>query len=471
MMDQNQTASMSPEETKRVEAGLATSIQLYKSGNLVGARNALLTCMQVIGKVSSKLGSDVMQKLVAIDYDLGDKTALVADLKSLASYFMSVGFHDKAVTALQTATAIDPDDSQIQFLLAKTVVASGDLPLGLPMLRKVVETEQSNTEALELFIRSSLKFRPDQALPYVQKYLDKNDDNPAAYADAAVLFEQLGLTTEAVNIRQKASEKIKDPKELKDFLSTTSFQYPMEPYFHGKLLEIAIDEGDVQKIDSELSQLVRIMNNKEDWRSALGFIELRLLVDPRNRSLIDEAGHLRSKLGYSRSPLDFDEKLDPELIDAKRNLLFMDWTEFLSELTSKLQKALDNGNTQEQLRLRREWLKVSQLKQIIADRLEGSHKMPDELWAQLIGGKESVEDLKQLYKRFPTQLTVVKSLLSKLGNDRHSINTVWLDMAGRAAKVADWEAVSSYISLLSSTNETLAPFIGSLKPIISETLR
>ena len=467
----DQTVSANPEETNRAQAALATSIQLYKAGNLYASRNALMSCLPAIPKTNSKLATEILQKLVAIDFDLADRNVLMSDIKSLSTYLSSVNQHDRAVTVLQTALAIDPEDSEVAYLLAKTVITGGDLPLGLPMLRRVLESETSNSEALELFIKSSLKYRPDQALPFIQKYLDKNVENPDAYVDAASIFEQLGLTTEAVNVRQKAVEKFKDPLLLKSFLESSSIKYPTEPFFQGKLLEIALAENDVNKIDSQLSQLSRIMKNKEDWRSALGFIELRLLIDPKNRGLVFEAAQIRKNLGYQKSPLDFDDSVDLELSSARRKLLFMDWPGYFAELAEKVQSAIDDNDIEKQLSLRMEWLKTEKLRQILADRLEGAHKMPDELWANLMSEGRNVEELKSLYKRFPNQLGVIKVLLEKFGDDRFSVNSVWLDISTNAARRGDWETVNVCISLLASTNETLAPHLGRLKPIVSETLR
>ena len=467
----DQTVSMSPEDSQRVESALTTAVSLYKTGNLESARNALVSCLPAIGKVSAKLGTEVMQKIVAIDFDLAQKGFLVSDLKSLASYFVSINAHEKAVSALQTALGVNPDEPEIAFLLAKTVIDGGDLPMGMPMLRKVVELESENNQALELFIKSSLKYRPEQALPYVQKYLNANSENPDAYSDAANIFEQLGLTTEAVNTRQKAVDKYKDPMELKNFLYLATNKYPNEPFFQGKLLELAIAENNVDGIDSHLSHLVRIMKNKEDWRSALGFIELRLIVDPRSRSLRDEADQIRKNLGYGKSPMAFDDDIEENLGASKRKLLFMDWTGFFADLTQKIQTAIDSSDKPQLLSLRKEWLKVESLKQLLADRMDGTHKMPDELWAQILSHKNGAEDLRAIYKKYPNQINVVRNLLEKLGDDRFSVNSVWLDMTVSASQKGDWEMVNACISLLASTNETLAPYIGRLKPVISETLR
>ena len=131
----DQTVSMSPEDSQRVESALTTAVSLYKTGNLESARNALVSCLPAIGKVSAKLGTEVMQKIVAIDFDLAQKGFLVSDLKSLASYFVSINAHEKAVSALQTALGVNPDEPEIAFLLAKTVIDGGDLPMGMPMLR------------------------------------------------------------------------------------------------------------------------------------------------------------------------------------------------------------------------------------------------------------------------------------------------------------------------------------------------
>lgn len=466
----DQTVSMSPEDTQRVESAISTAVSLYKAGNLESARNALVSCLPAIGKVSAKLGTEVMQKIVAIDFDMAQKGFLVSDLKSLASYLVSINAHEKAVSALQTALGVNPDEPEIAFLLAKTVIDGGDLPMGMPMLRKVVETESENNQALELFIKSSLKYRPEQALPYVQKYLNINSENPDAYSDAAGIFEQLGLSTEAVNTRQKAVEKYRDPVELKNFLLLSSNRYPNEPFFQGKLLELAIAENNVDGIDSHLTQLVRIMKSKEDWRSALGFIELRLIVDPRSRPLRDEADQIRKNLGYGKSPVVFDD-IEENLGTCKRKLLFMDWTGFFAELTQKIQTAIDDQNKPQLLWLRREWLKVEALKQLLVNRMDGTHKMPDELWAQLLSHKNGVDDMKAIYKKYPNQINVVKRLLEKLGDDRFSVNSVWLDITINASQKGDWEMVNACISLLASTNETLAPYIGRLKPVISETLR
>jgi tetratricopeptide (TPR) repeat protein len=469
MMDNAEMVST--DENRKVEAALATSVQLYKAGNLTAARNALLSGMGVLDKTDFRLAVDAYQKLVAIDFDLADKSVLMSDMKSYASYLSSNNAHDKAVTVLQTAHGVDPDDSDISFLLAKTVIGGGDLPLGIPMLKRVLETESTNFEALELFIKSSMKYRPDQALPYIQRYLDKNAERPDAYIDAAGIFEQLGLGTESINARQKATEKFTDNAELERFLESSVVKYPTEPFFHGRLLEIAISKNDVQAIDSHLSQLARIMKNKEDWRSALGFIELRLLVDPKNRNLVDEAKGLRLELGYQRSPLDFDESVDSELAPSRRKLLFMDWSGYFADLTEKIQDAITNCDRNKQLSLRREWLKTENLRQIVADRFDGTHKMPDELWAHLLSDRQDVEEMKHLYKKFPNQINVVKALLGRLGDDRFSVNSVWLDFAGNAAKRGDWVAVAACIQLLASTNDSLAPYISVIKPIVSETLR
>jgi tetratricopeptide (TPR) repeat protein len=467
----DQTVAMSPEETKRVESALVTAISLYKSGNLDMARNTLVSCLPAVGKVSAKLGCEVMQKIAAIDYDLADKVSLVADLKSYSMYLVSIKMHEKAVTALLTAQAVEPKDPEIPFLQSSIVIGSGDLPMGMPLLRKVVESEPENKKALELFVKSSLKFRPEQVLPYLQKYLNLNSDNPEAYIDCATIYEQLGLVTEAVNTRQKAVEKIIDPIQLKGFLLSSANKYPSEPFFQGRLLELAITQNDVDSIDSHLAQLARIMKSKEDWRSALGFIELRLLVDPRSKPLRDDADQIRKHLGYGKSPMAFDDDIETNLSPIKRKLLFMDWNGFFGELTIKIQNAIEHDDKNQLLQLRKEWLKVENLKQLLADRLDGSHKMPDELWAQLLSNSNGVDELKSIYKKFPTQINVIKSLLEKLGDDRYFVNNVWLDLIVNASQQGDWQMVNACISLLASTNETLAPYIGKLKPVISETLR
>jgi hypothetical protein len=187
--------------------------------------------------------------------------------------------------------------------------------------------------------------------------------------------------------------------------------------------------------------------------------------------LREEADQIRKNLGYGKSPMTFDDDIEENLASSKRKLLFMDWTGFFNDMTHKIQNAVDSQDKMQLLSLRREWLKVESLKQLLADRMDGTHKMPDELWAQLLGHKNGVEGLKGIYKKYPNQINVVKSLLEKLGDDRFSVNSVWLDLIINASQKGDWEMVNACISLLASTNETLAPYIGRLKPVISETLR
>ncbi len=458
------------EETQKVQSAINEALTFFKSGKLAEAQKVLSHSMAFVEKSPPAFGFALLQKLCSVDYLRGDKASLVQHLKALGTFLMSSKQFKQAANVFDTTLAFEPDNKEIIFLNAKNTILSGDLPLGVPQLKKVIDCDPTNIEAFALLVKSSASYRPEGALQYVNGYLRLQPDSFDAHNDVVRIYEQLGIQTEAVTLRIKMSALTKDEKQLQEHLSESAKLYPNEPEFHRKMLEIAIASADWEKTDTELANLSRIFKKSADLRQALIFSEMRLAIDPKSEELREEVAAIRKQLGLIDSPLVFQEAPLPWLESTKRCLLTLDFQPYFDKCSKSVQEALLSGDIETAKNVRLEWLSVQEFKGVLEERFEGNHSATDDVWAKLMTAS-TFEQLKPLKDAHPKLLPVLEKILVASRDDVSRLVEIWLDEAQSSVNTVDFEATKVYISLLAQTLPSLAPFLPKIRPILLATVR
>jgi tetratricopeptide (TPR) repeat protein len=460
-----------PQSLKIIHDLINISIELYKEGRLQEAQNKLKEGIPLLDNTAPDIGSHLFQRIASLNFLTGDKISLVAYLLELGKFLLESSLHKNARDAFETALAIEPQNKEISFLVAKTVVLSGDFPLGIPLVKKAIDSDPTNKEAFLLLIKACCAVRPESALPYVNGLLKLSPDDPLAHNEVARVYELLGMTAEAIGLRISVMELIKDRNELKTHLLESERLYPYEPAFHKSMLELEIEDENWTGVDTELTNLVRVAKRTADLKSALIYDEMRLAIDTKSQELIDEVKGLRKTLGFQPSSMIFSQSPTTTLEAEKRNLMLLEFQHYINHCTNELQEALSKGNLELAEKLRHEWLIANEFKHIIETRFEGNRSTNEDVWAKLMTCQGDIDEVRNLREHNPNSLPVLKKLFDSVKNDLNSIISVWIEMAENAKNSSDWQAVNSYLSLLSESIPSLAAFFKRIRPILLASVR
>lgn len=464
-------SSSVPQSLKQIHDIINISVELYKEGKIIEAQSRLKEGVPFLDKKAPELGSLLLQRLSAISFLSGDRKSLINYLVELGKFLSDSSIHKNARDAFETALALDPQNKEIRFLIAKTVILSGDFPLGIPLIKKAIDTDPTNKEAFSLLIKACCAIRPESALPYVNGLLKLSSGDPIAHMEVARVYELLGMTGDALNLRNLTCEMIKDKNELKAHLLESERIYPFESSFHKKMLELEIEEENWTGVDTELTNLVKASKRTADLKVALIYDEMRLAIDTKSPELIDEVKGLRKTLGLQSSPLIFSQSPTSTLEAEKRNLLLMEFSHYINHCTDELQKALVDDNLELVEKIRHEWLIANEFRHIIETRFEGNRSTNEDVWAKLMTSTGEIDEIKNLREHNPNSLPVLKKLFDSVKNDLNSIISIWIEMAENAKNSSDWQAVNSYLSLLSESIPSLAAFFKRIRPILLASVR
>lgn len=460
-----------PQSLKLIHDLISISAELYKEGRVLEAQNKLREGIPLLDKNAPDIGSRLLQRIASLSFLSGDRKSLLAYLTELGKFLMESSLHKNARDAFETALSIEPQNKELCFLVAKTVVLSGDYPLGIPLVKKAIDSDPTNKEAFSLLIKACCAVRPESALPYVNGLLKLSPDDPLAHLEVARVYELLGMSADAIALRISVIGMIKDKDDLKAHLLESEKMYPFEPVFHKSMLDLEIEDENWTGVDTELTNLVRVAKRTADLKSALIYDEMRLAIDTKSQELIDEVKGLRKTLGYQPSPLIFSQSPTSNLEAEKRNLLLLEFSHYINHCTNELQEALTSENLELAQKIRREWLIANEFKHIIETRFEGNRSTNEDVWAKLMTCQGDIDEVKNLREHNPNSLPVLKKLFDSVKNDLNSIISVWIEMAENAKNSSDWQAVNSYLSLLSESMPSLAAFFKRIRPILLASVR
>ncbi|HOO97429.1 MAG TPA: hypothetical protein PKV16_06955 [Caldisericia bacterium] len=437
----------------------------FDSGKIASANHTLSKVWTEIDNIPLKQAILLARQYAAYHYTVGNLEKCHQTLKKLSYLQRKNGQYDRAINSLATSLALRPDDHDIEFQIAATVVESGDIPLGVSRLRNIVKDNPDHDAAVSLLLKSSVKYRPESVVALIHKHLERNPENVESHRNAVAIYEELGMKKEAVLTRMNVVNLISsDELALSSFVEECCDKYPTESFFLEKKFELAAVSKHWDRADSAAKQLVDIATLLGNTKLALKYTEIRLIIDTASDSLMKKSESLRKTLKLVDSPFT-NNKPPTQTLEASRNLLSnLNFSAYMSTITTEMSENVDNMELLSRLRF--ELLDMNKKWHALLSHFEGNSSTSESVWAD-IKTANTTQEFADLFADNPDSLPILQKWLSVQDSEK-SKALILIDVARRAVEKGDKQNATNILQILSSIHKSLVEFYPELIVVLTK---
>lgn len=232
-----------------------------------------------------------------------------------------VGEYDSAAKAYLNALKTDSSSATIYFALARTQLRIGEVEKGENSLKKVVQLDSTNTDALKMLAEiARAKSQPSEAIKYLQLILRQDRENQFALGDLAESYHALGDSLKEAEILERIYEI--NPKAIQAlgraeqiYLDSKHFEKALHLYRN--LLKMMPNNSEL--IERQLRLLVAL----ERIPQADAFIDSVVATHPHKGEFVNLKGKYLSNVRGKAAAIAYLESIaaDPKVDFQPRLLL------------------------------------------------------------------------------------------------------------------------------------------------------
>ncbi len=421
-----------------------------------------------ISRLTPSIAVLLLRQKAGYYFITGEKEKCFKVLVDLGELNRNTGEYEEAIKSFSTARTLEPEDINLKYKIAESIVMSGDIPVGFAKLKSIIEEKPDLDVAVTLLLKCAKRYRPESVVDLIPDHLSRNPEDTSAYRYAIDIYEKLEMKTKAISVREKLVELLEKDDGLDSFVSECARIYPGHKHFSEKKLELAIDSSNYDEAFKMLKHLVSLAERHDKLEDALTYTEMMLLIDLSSTHLMDKADEIRHSLGYKQTPLRCNPLPEGAPVQSDQSkLLKLNFAHIINNVSGLINQYL-HENIELSKGLRSSLLEKTRLRSMINAEFEGSSSTPTELWAKLQSAENSTEKLADLFWQHPDSKPVLKALLNSYNDDNERV-MLWIEIAEQAQKDGKKERIFSILSLLTSACDSLAEFINRLNPLLKES--
>ncbi|MBD3271955.1 MAG: tetratricopeptide repeat protein, partial [Elusimicrobia bacterium] len=221
--------------------------------------------------------------------------------KSLSTLNMKIGRLEDAIQSTKKLLEIDPSNADAHFLMGSIYLLQGEIPAAKKSFNRVLELDSDNKDALLYLAGLAAENNPEQAVRYLNRYLEADPNAPDIYYELGVIF----------------SEKKKGHKRAIEYFTKA---VELDPEFFNAHIALG-----------------RLYENEKEYRQSIDHYHKALDLKPDNTMLQSHLGLLYLQVGEIKKAEELYKKASE---DYPEDPMFMLWLGIIAEQGEKWPKAV-----------------------------------------------------------------------------------------------------------------------------------